>query len=274
MGSFLWLIRKAKELWGWWAFISGFTAAGAFVIAWLSTTWVWYWQTFNWAGVAFAFLVAWLVIALGVFLIGIGVARWRIGVRPDEPKMGNGISRLDPNASDDPEAEATDKQAYREILDFALDKVIPACQAQIEAQEAVISQICGTAQVAALASIGLRHSANYKMSEFWSNFERLQSGLTESPGPIIKFEAIIDCIAGLEAGSYKKFCEQLDEIANAADINPKANAKLLPIWFEWAQSHNALVNAYNTIKRDPRFGKLLRPARSSRWGDPISALTT
>jgi hypothetical protein len=52
---------------------------GAAVIAWLSTTWGWYWHSFSWAGVAFVFLVAWLVFALGIFLIGTGVARWRGG---------------------------------------------------------------------------------------------------------------------------------------------------------------------------------------------------
>jgi hypothetical protein len=88
----LWqLLRKAKELWSWYSFAAGATtllvSAGAVVIAALSTTWAWYWQTFSWAGVAFAFLVSWLVIAFGIFLIGTGVLRWRGGTAPTtEPK--------------------------------------------------------------------------------------------------------------------------------------------------------------------------------------------
>jgi hypothetical protein len=87
--AFWQLLRKAKELWSWYSFAVGATTlvagACAVVIAWLSTTWGWYWQTFSWAGVAFAFLAAWLIIAFGVFLIGIGVTHLR-GRSKQEPK--------------------------------------------------------------------------------------------------------------------------------------------------------------------------------------------
>jgi hypothetical protein len=81
-GPWHWL-KRAKELWSWYSFVAGVTALvvtlGAAVIAWISTTWDWYWHSFSWAGVAFVFLAAWLVFALGIFLIGTGVARWRGG---------------------------------------------------------------------------------------------------------------------------------------------------------------------------------------------------
>jgi hypothetical protein len=51
----------------------GVATGAAGVIAWATTYWAWYWQTFSWAGVGFAFLAAWLVFALGIFLIGVGV---------------------------------------------------------------------------------------------------------------------------------------------------------------------------------------------------------
>jgi len=77
------LLKKAKELWSWYSFAAGvstlFVTLGATAVAWLSTTWTWYWNTLNWAGVALAFLVAWLVFAFGIFLIGTGAARWRDG---------------------------------------------------------------------------------------------------------------------------------------------------------------------------------------------------
>jgi energy-coupling factor transporter transmembrane protein EcfT len=91
MGSLWYLVKRAKELWSWYSFVVGVTALvvtfGAGVIAGLSTTWGWYWSTFNWAGVAFAFLVAWFVLALGIFLIGTGVARWRREESPADNTM-------------------------------------------------------------------------------------------------------------------------------------------------------------------------------------------
>ena len=40
---------------------------GPAVIAALSTSWDWYWETFDLAGVGLAFMAAWLVLSVGVF---------------------------------------------------------------------------------------------------------------------------------------------------------------------------------------------------------------
>jgi hypothetical protein len=170
--------------------------------------------------------------------------------------------------SDDPEAEATDKQAYKQILEFALDRVVPACETQTELQDAIISQASGNnAVIATLANMGVRHSD--RTNKFWRHYEALTAGLLASPGPLIRFEAIIEHIAALESGNYKQFSEQMNEFAVIFSLNVKADANLRPIWLKWVEAHNALVEAYDPIKRDPRFEKLLRPARPSRWGDYI-----
>jgi hypothetical protein len=54
---------------------------GSAVLAWASRTWDWYWNTFSWAGVAFAFLVSWIGIALASFLGGLGMYLWRNNLR-------------------------------------------------------------------------------------------------------------------------------------------------------------------------------------------------
>jgi len=172
------------------------------------------------------------------------------------------------NYSGDPEAEATDKQAYKEILAFALDRVIPACEAQVELQDALISQASGiNTVIAALAHMGIRHSDRTK--DFWNHYTSLAAGLLASPGPLIRFEAIIEHIAVLEHGNYREFFEQLNSFAIAFSINLRTDANLRPVWSKWVEAHNALVEAYDPIKRDPRFQTLLRPARPSRWGDRI-----
>jgi hypothetical protein len=52
---------------------------GAAMIAAVSPTWHWYWDTFSWAGVAIAFLVSWIGLAFGFFLSGLAVWLWRTG---------------------------------------------------------------------------------------------------------------------------------------------------------------------------------------------------
>lgn len=52
---------------------------GSAMLAWASSTWNWYWVTYSWAGVAFAFLVSWIGFALGFFVISLARHVWRSG---------------------------------------------------------------------------------------------------------------------------------------------------------------------------------------------------
>jgi hypothetical protein len=61
--------------WLWWILLTVTGLSGAAMIAWASSTWSWYWATFSWAGVAFAFLVAWIFLTAGFFLIGLAARR-------------------------------------------------------------------------------------------------------------------------------------------------------------------------------------------------------
>lgn len=47
---------------------------GSAVIAWLSTYWKWYWDTFSWAGLGIAFLASFMVLAIGALVIAL--AAW------------------------------------------------------------------------------------------------------------------------------------------------------------------------------------------------------
>ena len=65
---------------------------------------------------------------------------------------------------------------------------------------------------------------------------------------------------------YKSFVDQADEIACGADY--RQHADLGQYWEKWHAKHVALKKRYDaTIKRDPRFPKLFRPGRESRWSD-------
>jgi hypothetical protein len=173
-----------------------------------------------------------------------------------------GLEKQEEVPEPEPEPEAKDQQAYREIVAFALDYVVPAC----DAIEDALKRICGSQEIAGLVSSGLRSDS--KAGGFLVQYNRLLSGLRESPDPIIKFRGIIDCIAALEKDDYRNFRERIEELAGSANINLEADPKLGLVWHSWRIRHKALVKAYETVKRDPRFGKLFRPARPSRWGEP------
>lgn len=67
----------ADRAWQVFLLVTGLSGAG--VLAWMSTTWHWYWATFSWAGVAIAFLISWVVLTGGFFLSAIAVRAWRNG---------------------------------------------------------------------------------------------------------------------------------------------------------------------------------------------------
>jgi hypothetical protein len=98
MGSFSYmrisaLYNRAKNVNAAWSLfdrahqiINAVIVFGAAVIAWASTTWHSYWDTYSWAGVAFAFLVSCIGLSLAFFLVGLGVHLWR-GVLSTSPSI-------------------------------------------------------------------------------------------------------------------------------------------------------------------------------------------
>jgi len=173
----------------------------------------------------------------------------------------------------DPEAEALDKQAYNQLVAFCLDQLVPACDLQIDTQEALIRLICPNKIVGDFAIDGLRNDYRYKTREFWLHYTNLASGLTSSPGPTIKFEGMIDCIFELEREPYKNFCAQATVIAKSANIDLASDDTIAPIWTVWEDRHNKMVIAFEAIKRDIGFGKLHR-LRPHRWGSPAAVPVT
>jgi hypothetical protein len=171
---------------------------------------------------------------LGLALLGIAIVslltgwcmifiRWR----PKKSKASNddsapAVPSIYEVYSADPEGEALDKAAYNQLVAFCIDNLLPACQAQIELQEAMVNHLCNNWKVAELALTGMRDEKRFKTGEFWKNYWNLSSGLTDSPGPTIKFDGMIEYISELEREFYKNFCEQAPEIAAAGGLKPNA----------------------------------------------------
>src|SRR5207253_5266142 len=128
--------------------------------------------------------------------------------------------------------------------------------------------VCHNEKVAQFAIEGLHSDQRFKTRDFWNSYIRLESGLQQSPGPIIKFEPMIDCIFELEQQGYKNFCGQYLELTESDQL---ARDALETHWQTWAALHNELIDAYEAIKRDARFGRLVRPVKPSRWVDKTSS---
>jgi hypothetical protein len=218
------------------------------------------------------------IIFTGALVLGFGVAallwrgvvstlRERLNLCQDRLNERNATT-VDPASdvsSETASGDLADDQAYNEIVTFSLDALLPACQAQIDYQKELISQSVSNESVRNVIIDGLFYGRRHETQSFLGSYGKLCLGLTESPGPIMNFEGIIDCIYDLERQEYRDFCGQSGKIADAINTNQKIEECITA----WRGRHNALIDAYETIKRDSRFGKLFRPARHSRWGDKV-----
>ena len=204
--------------------------------------------------------VRWFLItmlALGVMwaVTAWGAVQWRQfrSLRPPE-------QLAETSFSEDPESDAPDKQAYNDILAFAIDRVLPACQALVDIQDVLIGHMSRGEKIAALTRRGMRSGA----VAFWKHYDGLCEGLSASPGPMLKFEGIIEHIYGLEKDGYAQFSQQMVDLFLELERDKyPAMSKYVSLWRE---RHHDLVVDFDAVKRDTRFGKLLRPLKPSRWG--------
>src|SRR5258708_28665999 len=81
--------------WVGWA-ISATGLTGAVLIAWASTTWTWYWSTFNFAGVAIAFLITLLVFAVVALLLSLAFRPWQQPPSEKKPNSDPGQDDVTP----------------------------------------------------------------------------------------------------------------------------------------------------------------------------------
>jgi hypothetical protein len=175
---------------------------------------------------------------------------------------GSMLTLTNDDYSGDPEAEALDKDAYNRIVAFCIDDLLSSCEAQVKLQESIIRNSSDNETLSELAIAGLHSEWKYKTRGFWENYTNLSSGLTDSPGPSIRFDKIIECIHELEREFYRNFCEQGTALASAQNIDLE-HGPAIREWNQWRDAHLRMVTAYEPIKRDIRFGKLhrLKPSR-------------
>ncbi|MDN4986615.1 hypothetical protein KUL72_02360 [Bradyrhizobium arachidis] len=172
--------------------------------------------------------------------------------------------------SHDPAAGAPSREVYFSLVDFVIQHLWPACDRQIDLQRAIIREYEGDALLKDLAIEGMQFDARPTAQAFWIQYQNMMQGI-EGSEPTLGFDALVDCINRLANGAYKSFCEQSVEMAKGVTVNDLGtHERLGPIWWEWAERHNRLVDEHTKVRQNPRFGrKLYRPSQPANWGDKV-----
>ena len=153
-------------------------------------------------------------------------------------------------------------------MDFVVQYLWPACDRQIDLQKAIIRENEGDALLKDLAieGIAIRFAAN--CTGFLDTVPKYGAGI-EGSEPTLGFDALVECINRLANGAYRNFCEQSGEMARKVTANDLGtHERLGPIWWEWVEHHNRLVDEHRKVRQNPRFGrKLYRPNQPANWGE-------
>lgn len=167
--------------------------------------------------------------------------------------------------------DATEGDEHETIELFIIEKIQPACLAQVALQEAILEEIGGNPKIMEYAKRGL--VSHYWNSDFAKSYEVVVD-FAGSPMPCLSNGDMIRFINTLEREGYREFCEQAEQLGKVAGFDYRTHRNTGPLWEEWRESHNALVSAYDELKRKSRLKGLYRPQRPSRWGEIEPPLVT
>lgn len=159
------------------------------------------------------------------------------------------------------------KEKYNELVAFLTGFMLPACDARIAYHDAIVRHRYGDSAASELIKRGFRNDLNIVIQNFWSRYDRISSELNDSPA--LSFDKLVEVIDCFEKNEYRSFCEQIEPITSdmtREDCFRTSYADAQRLFAEWQQRHNAMIDAFASIKSNPSFGKLYRPLQESRWG--------
>lgn len=146
--------------------------------------------------------------------------------------------------------------AHERLMLFVVGPLFDACYARHWLHGEIISALCQNGLIAELA-----RSAD--LDELYG-LDQL-SGLSNSPAEYIDFPSMVEGVSWVEQ-SYEFYCRQAGRLAQTGYVREVNYREIARRYEAWRIAHNAMVEAYEAIKRDSKMGKLFRPARESRWG--------
>jgi hypothetical protein len=202
-----------------------------------------------------------------VLILSVALVSWRY-FHP----IPRHLAPFDPSAySHDPAAGAPSREVYFSLLDFVIQYLWPACDAQIDLQKAIIKESKADDMIKELAIEGMPLDSRPNSLAFWIQYQNMVQGI-EGSEPTLEFDALVECINRLANGAYKNFCELSGEMARRVTVNnPASHETLGPVWWRWAEKHNQLVDEHMKVRQNPRFGrKVYRPNRPANWGEKVA----
>jgi hypothetical protein len=159
--------------------------------------------------------------------------------------------------------------AHETLMNFVVEHVVPVCDARNRVHGEIIRALCPNGLVAELAQYGASQFAN--ADQLRGGMEAL-GGLADSPPKFIPFDEMCWAVGHIEYG-YDAFLLEGVRIANSGYVHPRVAAIVAELWEKWRIAHNAMVAAYEPIKRNSKMGSLFRPVRESMWGGNIPPST-
>lgn len=180
-------------------------------------------------------------------------------VSPASPPQGHFLE-IDP-----PRLEQIYEGAHETLMHFVVRDLFGACFAREQVHNALIRALCPNGPIAQLAVLGAAHHSN---AHIYHLGRRGLEGLINNPPEYIPLQKMITSVAWVEDG-YNDFLQEAVRLAQTGYITQEAANRIAKLWEDWRHAHNAMVAAYEPVKRDSRMGELFRPARESRWGGII-----
>jgi hypothetical protein len=151
---------------------------------------------------------------------------------------------------------------YDELIRFFVKYVAPVVRAHRRLQEEILSIGICSAPARELAIQGLSNDTLYR------SFMLAEAPMSGSPASRPSFADLTTSIHNTEF-NYQHAVADRDALAHSLGLQAHSDKRLLSLWNDWKATRNALVNKYEDIKTDQRFGILFRPFRESKWGDII-----
>lgn len=250
----------------------GFFGGGAAVMTWLGSQWESL-SAHGWAAITIFGIAA---AACLVFILSFGAIAWRY-FNP-LPNVGSQIpvSYEDSKHSDDAAATAPDRQSYYDLISFISGHLLPACDALIDLQKALVESAAPGSPMRDLAIAGLRSGSSSNARDFWRNYFALEQQINQSE-PTLRFSEMIRCIRALELRGYSEFRAETAAFARQFDDATRKCQPVAKAADEWVIRHNSLVQRYEDIRNDPRFsgqntdgGSLFWPRKRNGFGTTVA----
>ncbi|HSN40830.1 MAG TPA: hypothetical protein VLT92_11605 [Burkholderiales bacterium] len=209
----------------------------------------------------------WQLVGGAVFIVCILSMLFHWDRRQNSEKQGEEKREMlgtePPSSSEVPQ---TYEGAHQRLLDFVIDHLLPTIHKMEAVRANLTAALSSNYLIAEYAVSGLRH--DHYVAGLTEAIDDLEGPLGTSPISFIPFEEMAESVLRIEI-DYHLMMAQAEKVRKTGTLSDRSNQHLGGVWREWRDSHNAMIDAYERIRRDTQMGKLFRPMRPARFGVPM-----